>query len=51
MVLIAWFAALFTGAVPQGLHDFIAGFLRYYTRVAAYATILGDPFPPFGPGG
>jgi hypothetical protein len=51
VVIISWFAALFTGAVPQGLHDFNAGFLRYYTRVTAYVTILGNPFPPFGPGG
>jgi len=50
-VLIAWFAALFTGRVPLSLHDFIDGFLRYSTRVLAYAHILADPFPPFGPGG
>lgn len=51
VVVIAWFAALFTGRVPDGLHDFIAGYLRYYTRVVSYGTILADPFPPFGPGG
>jgi Domain of unknown function (DUF4389) len=51
VVIIAWFAALFTGRVPAGMHDFIAGFLRYYARVIAYGTILADPFPPFGPGG
>jgi small-conductance mechanosensitive channel len=50
-VVIAWFAALFTGRVPDGLHNFIAGYLRYYLRVVAYATILADPFPPFGGGG
>jgi hypothetical protein len=50
-VLIAWFAALFTGRVPEGLHNFIAGYLRYYVRVLAYAAILADPFPPFGGGG
>jgi Domain of unknown function (DUF4389) len=51
VAIIAWFAALFTGSVPEGMHDFIAGFLRYYARVLAYGTILADPFPPFGPGG
>jgi hypothetical protein len=51
VVVIAWFAALFTGRVPDGLHDFIAGYLRYYTRVVSYGTILADPFPPFGAGG
>lgn len=51
VVVIAWFAALFTGRVPDGLHTFIAGFLRYYVRVGAYGAILSDPFPPFGGGG
>jgi hypothetical protein len=46
-VLIAWFAALFTGRVPDGLHRFLAGFLVYSTRVNAYALLLANPFPPF----
>lgn len=50
-VIIAWFAALFTGSVPTGMHDFISGYLKYYARVVAYGTILADPFPPFGSGG
>jgi hypothetical protein len=52
-VLFAWFAALFTGRVPEGLHNFIAGFLRYSTRVYAYFFLLADPWPPFSgkPGG
>jgi hypothetical protein len=49
--VIAWFAALFTGRVPEGLHDFIAGYVVYYARVSAYGAILADPFPPFGSGG
>ena len=51
VAIIAWFAALFTGSVPEGMHNFIAGFLRYYARVLAYGTILANPYPPFGPGG
>src|SRR6202040_2721505 len=51
VVLIAWFAALFTGRVPDGLHNFIASFLRYSIRVTAYVFLLADPFPPFGSGG
>ena len=50
-VVIAWFAALFTGRVPDGLHSFLAGYVRYYLRVVAYGAILADPFPPFGGGG
>src|SRR5438105_7498143 len=50
-LLVAWFAALFTGRVPDGVHNFIAAWLRYSTRVTAYAFLLADPFPPFGAGG
>jgi len=51
IVLVAWFAALFTGQVPDGLHNFIASWLRYATRVTAYVFLLTDPFPQFGSGG
>ena len=47
-VLVAWFAALFTGRVPQGLHDVIARYLRAMTHVYAYALLLAEPWPPFG---
>ena len=50
-LLAAWFAALFIGRVPAGLHDFLASYLRYSTRVTAYAYLIADPFPPFGSGG
>jgi hypothetical protein len=46
-IIIAWFAALITGRVPAGLHNFIASWLRYATHVYAYAFLLADPFPPF----
>ena len=51
VVLIAWFAALFAGRVPDGLHGFLARFLRYSTRVTAYVFLLANPYPPFGSGG
>jgi hypothetical protein len=51
VVIVAWFVALFTGRVPDGIHDFLARFLRYSTRVTAYLFLLADPFPPFGSGG
>lgn len=47
-VLIAWFAALFTGRVPDALHDFLGQYLRFYTRLTAYVFLLADPYPPFG---
>ncbi len=45
--IVAWFAALFTARVPDGLHNFIASFVRYSTRVYAYFFLLADPWPPF----
>lgn len=48
VVIIAWFAALFTGRVPDGLHEFIARFLRASTHLNAYLFLLADPWPPFG---
>ena len=51
LVIVAWVVALFTGRVPDGVHNFIAAWLRYSTRVTAYAFLLADPFPPFGAGG
>lgn len=46
-VLAAWFVGIFTGRVPDGLHDFVAGYLRYLTHVYAYISIAADPFPSF----
>jgi hypothetical protein len=50
VVFVAWFAALFLGRLPRGLHGFIASYLRYLTRVSAYVLLLADPWPPFGSG-
>ena len=50
-LIIAWFAALFTGRVPLSLHAFMADLLRYATRVTGYVNLLANPFPQFGPGG
>ncbi len=44
----AWFAALFAGRVPEGLHGFLASYLRYHGQVYAYMFLLADPFPGFG---
>jgi hypothetical protein len=46
-IIIAWFAALITGRVPTGLHNFIASWLRYTTHVYAYVFLLANPYPPF----
>jgi hypothetical protein len=46
-VIVAWFAALFTGRVPDALHGFMAQFLRYLTHVYGYVLLMADPFPGF----
>lgn len=47
LVVIAWFAALFTGRVPTGLADFIAGYHRQAWRVQSYALFLRESYPSF----
>lgn len=45
--LIAWFAELFTGKLPRGIHDMIVLGLSYQSRAAAYVFMIDDQFPPF----
>jgi hypothetical protein len=50
-VILAWIVGIFTGRIPDGLHNFMASYVRYQTRVTAYGLILANPFPPFGGSG
>src|SRR3954471_18993647 len=47
VAIIAWFAALFTARVPDGLHRFMAAYLRYQTHVSAFLYLAANPFPGF----
>ena len=48
VVIIAWFAILFTGRYPKGMFDFVEGVIRWENRVIAYAFLLvTDRYPPF----
>ena len=48
VVIIAWFAILFTGYYPRGMFDFVEGVIRWDIRVVAYAFVLvTDQYPPF----
>jgi len=48
VVVVAWFAILFTGRYPRGMFDFVEGVIRWQMRVAAYAFLLmTDEYPPF----
>jgi hypothetical protein len=43
-----WFATLVKGQSPEGLHSFIATYVRYQTHVYSYVLLIADPFPGFG---
>ena len=47
VAVIGWFAALFTGRLPEWAHGFISGVVRWSTRVGAYLFLLTDRYPPF----
>lgn len=47
VVFINWWATLFAGQSPKGIHNFIAGYVRYVTQVEGYLFLAANPYPPF----
>jgi hypothetical protein len=45
--IFSWFAALFTGQIPEGVHNLQTRYVRYYTHVSAFLWLTANPFPGF----
>ncbi len=46
-LFIGWWAILFTGQLPRGIHDFVVGTQRWALRVNLYMGNMTDVYPPF----
>jgi len=48
VLIIVWFAILFTARYPRGLFEFVEAVGRWHNRVVAYSFLLvTDRYPPF----
>jgi Domain of unknown function (DUF4389) len=47
VAFVLWLAILIQGEAPAMLHDFVAGYLRYWAHVSSYLLLAADPYPWF----
>jgi Domain of unknown function (DUF4389) len=45
--IVAWFAILFTGKLPEGLFNPMRSALAYLTRGTGYFLLITEDYPPF----
>ncbi len=49
VVIGAWFVILVKGRCSNGIHEFLAAYVRYSVQVSAYLHLAANPHPGFGP--
>lgn len=47
VAFLGWWGALFTGRLPEFATTYLTGYVRWSTRVQAYAVLLTGEYPPF----
>lgn len=47
VVVISWFAILFTGKQPAGMYAFVLKVVRYVLQTQAYGLLLTDTYPKY----
>lgn len=47
VAVVGWLVAIVLGRLPDGLHSFIAAYVRYLTHVSSWFWITADPYPAF----
>jgi len=47
LVIVNWFILLVAARTPKGIHDFVAGYVRYTTQLEAYLFLAANPYPGF----
>jgi len=50
VVFLSWFAIILTGRYPEGIYNFVAGYLRFSSRMNGYMFLVTDEYPPFDGG-
>jgi hypothetical protein len=44
---VAFWVILITAKYPRGLFDFVTRYIRWYTRLTVYLSLMRDEYPPF----